>query len=223
MVAIVASLTAVLPQEGPRAVTQSQSSVALHVSWGVPVNWWHVWPDRQPGGGQLGQQALLLASSTCQSAQWTLQLDKPQSNSTYPILPTYTSQLTYYLDNLGAQITRSRLWPGHEINDQNLRNKSGVRTLIKSKWDPPCEVLGQWHTPFQNCRQGSLALTASPSCQNLPKQSAWSSPTSCSSSSSCTSSHFCPRSSVSCPAITWQCFLPESIHEQYSIIDLLET
>ena len=137
----------------------------------------------------------------------------------------------YDLNNLGAQITRSRLWPGHEINDQNLRNKSGVRTPFKSKWDPPCEVLGQWHTPFQNCRQGSLALTASPSCQNLPKQSAWSSPTSCSSSSSCTSSHFCPRSSVSCPAITWQCFLPESQvkinyasnHEQYLIIDLLET
>ena len=37
------------------------------------------------------------------------ELDKPQSNSTNPILPTYTSQLTYDLKNLGAQITRSRL------------------------------------------------------------------------------------------------------------------
>ena len=37
------------------------------------------------------------------------ELDKPQSNSTNPILPTGTSQLTYDLKNLGAQITRSRL------------------------------------------------------------------------------------------------------------------
>ena len=104
-------------------------------------------------------------------------------------------------DNPKRTVTRTRDRRSTPLEPDSRLNQKQVH--------PPCEALGQWHTPCQSCRQGSWASTASPSCHSFPKQSTWLSSISCSSSQS-TSFHICPCVSFLGPEITWQCFRPES-------------
>ena len=172
--------------------------MAHDLGYNLVNNLWKTRPDQQPEGVQLGRQAPLLASSTCQSVQ--RKLEYCNINQTIKFILNIWK-------NLWAQITSSWLWPRNQINDQHLWDPESIK-IHQRQVHPPCEAHGQWQTPFQSCRQGALAWTTSPSCQRLSRQWAWSGSTLCSSSDCISTSRFCSSVSFLGPRITWQGFPP---------------